>query len=143
MATLERAIALAAQAHEGQVDKAGATYILHPLRMMLSVDTPEARVAAVLHDVVEDTPVSLEELRAEGFSEAVIGAVEALTKRPEEEDDYDAFIRRVAPNPLARQVKLADLRDNCDVSRIAQPSQNDWRRIEKYKRAIQYLESFV
>ena len=75
MATLERAIALAAQAHEGQVDKAGAPYILHPLRMMLSVDTPEARVAAVLHDVVEDTPVSLEELRVEGFSEAVIGAV--------------------------------------------------------------------
>jgi len=141
MATLERAIALAAQAHEGQVDKAGAPYILHPLRMMLSVDTPEARVAAVLHDVVEDTPVSLEALRAEGFSEAVIGAVEALTKRPEEEDDYDAFIRRVAPNPLARQVKLADLRDNCDVSRIAQPSQKDWRRIEKYKRAIQYLET--
>jgi len=141
MATLERAIALAAQAHEGQVDKAGAPYIFHPLRMMLSVDTPEARVAAVLHDVVEDTPVSLEELRAEGFSEAVIGAVEALTKRPEEEDDYDAFIRRVAPNPLARQVKLADLRDNCDVSRIAQPSQKDWRRIEKYKRAIQYLET--
>jgi (p)ppGpp synthase/HD superfamily hydrolase len=141
MATLEHAIALAAQAHEGQVDKAGAPYILHPLRMMLSVDTPEARVAAVLHDVVEDTPVSLEELRAEGFSEAVIGAVEALTKRPEEEDDYDAFIRRVAPNPLARQVKLADLRDNCDVSRIAQPSQKDWRRIEKYKRAIQYLET--
>jgi len=141
MATLERAIALAAQAHEGQVDRAGAPYILHPLRMMLSVDTPEARMAAVLHDVVEDTPVSLEELRAEGFSEAVIGAVEALTKRPEEEDDYDAFIRRVAPNPLARQVKLADLRDNCDVSRIAQPSQKDWRRIEKYKRAIQYLET--
>lgn len=141
MATLERAIALAAQAHEGQVDKAGAPYILHPLRMMLSVDTPEARVAAVLHDVVEDTPVSLEELRAEGFSEAVIGAVEALTKRPEEEDDYDAFIRRVAPNPLARQVKLADLRDNCDVSRIAQPTEKDRRRIEKYKRAIQYLET--
>jgi (p)ppGpp synthase/HD superfamily hydrolase len=141
MATLERAIALAAQAHEGQVDKAGAPYILHPLRMMLSVDTPEARVAAVLHDVVEDTPVSLEELRVEGFSEAVIGAVEALTKRPEEEDDYDAFIRRVAPNPLARQVKLADLRDNCDVSRIAQPREKDWRRIEKYKRAIQYLET--
>ena len=141
MATLERAIALAAQAHEGQVDKAGAPYILHPIRMMLSVDTPEARVAAVLHDVVEDTPVSLEELRAEGFSEAVIGAVEALTKRLEEEDDYDAFIRRVAPNPLARQVKLADLRDNCDVSRIAQPTEKDWRRIEKYKRAIQYLET--
>jgi (p)ppGpp synthase/HD superfamily hydrolase len=141
MSTLERAIAIASQAHEGQVDKAGAPYILHPLRMMLSVDTPEARMAAVLHDVVEDTQVSLEELRAEGFSEAVIEAVEALTRRPEEENDYDAFIRRVAPNPLARTVKLADLRDNCDISRIAQPTEKDWRRIEKYKRAIQYLET--
>jgi (p)ppGpp synthase/HD superfamily hydrolase len=142
MSTLERAIAIASQAHEGQVDKAGAPYILHPLRMMLSVDTPEARMAAVLHDVVEDTPITLDQLRGEGFPETVIEAVEALTKRPEEENDYDAFIRRVAPNPLARTVKLADLRDNCDMSRIAQPTEKDRRRIEKYKRAIQYLESF-
>ena len=142
MSTLERAIAIASQAHEGQVDKAGAPYILHPLRMMLSVDTPEARMAAVLHDVVEDTPITLDQLRADGFPATVIEAVEALTKRPEEENDYEAFIRRVAPNPLARQVKLADLRDNCDASRIAQPTEKDRRRIEKYKRAIQYLESF-
>jgi len=141
MSTLERAIAIASQAHESQVDKAGAPYILHPLRMMLSVDTPEARMAAVLHDVVEDTSITLDQLRGEGFPETVIEAVEALTKRPEEENDYDAFIRRVAPNPLARTVKLADLRDNCDMSRIAKPSQKDWRRIEKYKRAIQYLET--
>ena len=141
MATLERAIALAAQAHEGQIDKAGAPDILHPLRMMLSVDTPEARMAAVLHDVVEDTPITLDQLRLEGFPGTVIEAVEALTKRPDEENDYDGFIRRVAPNPLARTVKLADLRDNCDMSRIVQPTEKDWRRIEKYKRAIQYLET--
>jgi (p)ppGpp synthase/HD superfamily hydrolase len=140
MATLERAIAIAARAHEGQVDKAGMPYVLHPLRMMLSVDTPEARMAAVLHDVVEDTTVSLEQLQTEGFPAVVIEAVEALTKRPEEKDDYEAFINRVAPNPLARAVKLADLRDNCDLSRIATPTEKDWRRIEKYKRAIQYLE---
>ena len=142
MSTIERAIAIASQAHEGQVDKAGAPYILHPLRMMLSVDTPEARMAAVLHDVVEDTPITLDQLRGEGFPATVIEAVEALTKRPEEENDYEAFIRRVAPNPLARTVKLADLRDNCDMSRIALPTEKDRRRIEKYKRAIQYLESF-
>ena len=72
VATLERAIAIAAMAHEGQVDKAGMPYVLHPLRMMLSVDTPEARMAAVLHDVVEDTAVTLDQLRAEGFPETVI-----------------------------------------------------------------------
>ena len=67
MATLERAIAIAAMAHEGQVDKAGMPYILHPLRMMLSVDTPEACMAAVLHDVVEDTAVTLGAATGGGF----------------------------------------------------------------------------
>lgn len=139
MATLERAIAIAAMAHEGQVDKAGMPYVLHPLRMMLSVDTPEGRMAAVLHDVVEDTAVTLDQLRAEGFPEAVIEAVEALTKRDGE--DYEAFILRVAPNPIARKVKLADLRDNCDLSRLAEPTEKDRQRIEKYRRAIDYLAS--
>ena len=139
MATLERAIAIAAKAHEGQVDKAGAPYIFHPIRMMLSVGTAEARIAAVLHDVVEDTPITLQELRAEGFPGAVLEAVELLTKR--EGEDYEAFIRRVAPNAIAREVKLADLRDNLDLSRIAQPTAKDHQRVEKYQRAVQYLES--
>ena len=138
-ATVERAIEIAANAHAGQVDKAGAPYVLHPLRMMLSLDAPEERMAAVLHDVVEDTLVALERLRAAGFPQAVIEAVDVLTKRKGE--DYDDFIRRVAPNPLARRVKLADLRDNCDLSRIAQPTEKDRARIEKYGRAIKYLES--
>jgi (p)ppGpp synthase/HD superfamily hydrolase len=138
MATLERAIEIAARAHSGQVDKAGEPYVLHPLRMMLAVTMPEARMAAVLHDVVEDTAVTLEELRGEGFPEAVLEAVEALTKRDSE--DYEAFIRRVAPNPIAREVKLADLRDNSDLSRIAEPTERDRERIRKYQRAIAYLE---
>ena len=138
--TLERAIAIAAVAHEGQVDKAGAPYILHPLRMMLAVATPEARMAAVLHDVVEDGDVTLEQLRAEGFPAAVVEAVDALTKREHEEDDYEAFIRRAALNPIAREVKLADLRDNSDLSRMAEPTEKDRTRIEKYKRAIAYLQ---
>lgn len=138
MATLERAIEIAAKAHAGQVDKAGQPYVLHPLRMMLAVATPEARVAAVLHDVVEDTAVTLDELRAEGFPASVLEAVEALTKRDGE--DYEAFIRRVAPNPIAREVKLADLRDNSDLSRIAEPTERDRERIRKYQRAIAYLE---
>ena len=139
MATLERAIEIAAKAHAGQVDKAGQPYVLHPLRMMLAVTTPEARMAAVLHDVVEDTAVTLDELRAEGFPASVLEAVEALTKR--EGEDYEAFIRRVAPNPIAREVKLADLRDNSDLSRIAEPTERDFARVEKYRRAIGYLEA--
>ena len=136
--TIERAIAIAAAAHEGQVDKAGAPYVFHPLRMMLRLDTPDEHMAAVLHDVVEDTPVTLEQLRAEGFPQAVLEAVEALTKR--EGEDYEEFIRRVAANRLASRVKLADLRDNCDLSRIAQPTEKDYERIGKYGRAIGYLE---
>ena len=143
MSSLERAISIAATAHAGQVDKAGAPYVLHPLRMMLAVTTPEARMAAVLHDVVEDTAVTFEELRAEGFAASVLEAVEALTKRAEEENDYEAFIRRVAPNPIAREVKLADLRDNLDLSRIPQPTERDRARLEKYRRAIAYLEGVV
>ena len=139
MATLERAIEIAVKAHAGQVDKAGQPYVLHPLRMMLAVTTPEARLAAVLHDVVEDTAVTLDELRAEGFPASVLEAVDALTKR--ENEDYEAFIRRVAPNPIAREVKLADLRDNSDLSRIAEPTERDFARVEKYRRAIGYLEA--
>jgi (p)ppGpp synthase/HD superfamily hydrolase len=139
--TLERAIEIAAQVHTGQVDKAGQPYILHPLRLMLAVSSTEARMAAVLHDVVEDSEgaVTLETLRAEGFSGDVVAAVEALTKRKDEENDYEAFIRRVAPNPIAREVKLADLRDNSDPSRIAEPKERDRERIKKYSQAIVYL----
>jgi (p)ppGpp synthase/HD superfamily hydrolase len=138
MATPERAIEIAAKAHAGQVDEAGQPYVLHPLRMMLAVTMPEARMAAVLHDIVEDTTVTLDELRAAGFPATVLEAVEALTKR--EGEDYEAFIRRVAPNPIAREVKLADLRDNSDLSRIAEPTERDRDRIKKYNQAIAYLE---
>ncbi len=139
MATIERAIALAAKAHEGQVDKAGAPYILHPLRVMLRVKTIEERITAVLHDVVEDTSVTLDILRAEGFSEAVIEAIGAVTKRPGE--DYSAFVLRAAANPIGRKVKLADLADNCDLSRIAEPTAKDYERIEKYKRALEEIKA--
>ena len=138
MATLERAIEIAAKAHAGQVDKAGQPYVLHPLRMMLAVTTAEARMAAVLHDVVEDTTVTFDELHVEGFPASVLEAVEALTKR--EGEDYEAFIHRVAPNPIAREVKLADLKDNSDLSRIAEPTDRDRERIKKYRQAITYLE---
>ena len=131
MATLERAIEIAANAHAGQFDKAGQPYILHPLRVMLRVTSAHERIAAVLHDVVEDTPVSLQQLVAEGFAPEVIAAVEALTKHPGE-SRIDAA-RRAAADPVARQVKLADNAENMDLSRIENPTESDFARLEQYK----------
>ncbi|MGA9993304.1 MAG: HD domain-containing protein [Thiobacillaceae bacterium] len=140
MSTLERAIAIAAKAHEGQVDKAGAPYVLHPLRMMLHLLNTEERITAVLHDVVEDCGVSLETLRAEGFSEQVIEAVDSVTRRHEE--SYEDFVLRAASNPIGRRVKLVDLQDNSDLSRISHPTARDSERIEKYQRAIETIRAF-
>lgn len=131
MATLERAIELAASAHAGQVDKAGQPYILHPLRVMLRVSTTHERMAAVLHDVVEDTKVvTLERLRSEGFPDEVVRAVDALTKR-EGETRLEAAARAAA-HPIARVVKLADNAENMDLSRIAEPTDKDRERVEEY-----------
>lgn len=134
MSLLERAIAIAVEAHAGQVDKAGAPYILHPLRVMLGV-APEHREAAVLHDVLEDCPAwPLQRLRLEGFSEEVLDALVALTRRKGE--SYEAFIDRLSANRMARAVKVADLRDNSDLSRIAAPTAKDHARCAKYERAL-------
>jgi (p)ppGpp synthase/HD superfamily hydrolase len=139
MATLERAIAIAAKAHEGQKDKAGAPYILHPLRVMLRCKTPEERMAAVLHDTVEDTDVTFDFLRQEGFSEAVLKGIDAVTKR--EGESYDDFVQRSAADPVGRAVKLADLADNSDLARIANPTQKDHDRVEKYRKAIATIKA--
>jgi len=131
MTTLERAIAIAAKAHAGQVDKAGQPYILHPLRVMLRMNSSIERIAAVLHDVVEDSSVTLDFLTAEGFLQEVISAVEALTKR-QGESRIDAA-RRAKQDPVARLVKLADNAENMDLSRIAEPTERDYARVEEYK----------
>lgn len=130
MSTLERAIAIAAAAHAGQRDRAGQPYILHPLRVMLQLGTDEQRMAAVLHDVVEDTSVTLEQLAQEGFSGAVVAAVAALTKQPGE-TRMDAAAR-AARDPIARAVKLADNADNMDLSRIPNPTAKDLARHAEY-----------
>jgi len=137
VATLERAIEIAARAHAGQRDKAGAPYILHPLRVMLRVQTETERIAAVLHDVVEDSAWTLDQLRAEGFAPDVLETIEALTRRPEE--SYEEFVLRAGAHPIARRVKLADLADNTDPTRIAEPTEHDRARMERYRRAIALL----
>jgi hypothetical protein len=137
MSNLERAIVIAAEAHAGQQDKVGEAYILHPLRVMLAVRTPEERIVGVLHDVVEDTSWTLEALREAGFSNEVVDAVEAVSRR--EGEDYFDFVLRAGANPLARPVKIADLRDNLDLTRIAAPSQRDHERCERYRKALALL----
>src|SRR3954466_10141002 len=140
MSTLERAIEIAACAHSGQTDKAGEAYILHPLRVMFHVTTNDERIVAALHDVVEDCPEwPLSRLREEGFSAEILAAVDALTKRDGE--DYEAFVRRAGANPLARRVKIADVTDNSNMTRIADPSQRDNERLKKYRRAMEILNA--
>ena len=114
--SIERAIEIAARAHAGQVDKAEEPYIFHPLRVMLSLSGVQAQMAAVLHDVVEDTGITLDDLKSEGFSGDVVEAVAALTKA-DGESRLDAA-RRASQHPIARQVKLADVEDNINLSRL-------------------------
>jgi (p)ppGpp synthase/HD superfamily hydrolase len=134
---LERAILIATKAHEGQVDKGGAPYILHPLRVMLNLHTLEEQIVGVLHDVLEDTSITIDYLRIIGFSETILIALQSITKHPKE--NYEDFIIRVAANKIGRQVKLADLQDNSDISRIPFPTEKDFKRIEKYRKAIEFL----
>ena len=137
MSTLERAIEIAARAHAGQLDKAGQPYVLHPLRLMLAVNTPMERMAAVLHDVVEDTSVTLEDLRTEGFAWEILAAVHALTKTDGESRLCAA--RRAAANPIARRVKLANVADNMDIGRIANPTAKDYARVKEYEQVRELL----
>jgi (p)ppGpp synthase/HD superfamily hydrolase len=136
--TLEDAIALAVEAHRGQRDKAGQTYILHPLRVMMRLETDTERMVAVLHDVVEDSPWTLERLRGLGYPEEVLGALDCLTKR--EGETYEAFIERVLPHPLARRVKRADLEDNMDVRRLPAVTAKDAERLARYRAAWARLQ---
>jgi (p)ppGpp synthase/HD superfamily hydrolase len=134
---LETAIALACESHRGQVDKAGRPYILHPLRLMLSFASTTEQIVAVLHDVVEDTALTLDRLRDLGFDPDVVAAIDALTRR--EGESYERFIDRVSADPLATRVKLRDLRDNMDMSRLSHLDENDLQRVAKYHRAMLQL----
>jgi (p)ppGpp synthase/HD superfamily hydrolase len=134
---LEEAIRIAVSAHKGQMDKAGAPYILHPLRVMAAVDTPEEMAVAVLHDVIEDTGTTLDDLRRAGIPEDVCEAVRILTKAKGE--DYSAYLDRVASNPLARAVKIADLRDNMRIERLPVLADEDFKRLAKYHSALKRL----
>lgn len=134
---LDKAILIATKSHQGQIDKAGQPYILHPLRVMFSRKNETERICAVLHDVIEDTDITLDYLRREGFSEEILIALDALTRRDSE--TYDEFIDRIINNNIASHVKLADLCDNMDILRIKNPTKKDYERIEKYRKAAEKI----
>lgn len=138
MSTLERAISVAVEAHAGHVDKAGRPYVLHPLRVMANCNSEAAKIVGVLHDVVEDTHWTLAKLRAEGFDEEVLTAMDAVTRMDGE--PYFKYCRRAADDALAREVKRADLIDNMDVSRLAPPlTDKDWGRLCRYYEALRII----
>ncbi|MEA5418722.1 GTP pyrophosphokinase [Spirulina sp. CCNP1310] len=138
-ALLNVAIALAHQAHQGQMDKGGHPYIGHPLRVMAAMGDEEAKIVAVLHDAIEDSDLSLADLTAAGFPAVITQALDALTKRAGEA--YEDYLQRVMANPLALRVKIADMEDNCDLSRIAQPTAKDYARLAKYQGILPRLKA--
>ena len=138
MTLLEECIALAVAAHKGQKDKSGQPYILHPLHLMDQMDTEEEMMTAVLHDVVEDTGHTMAELREMGLPEVVIRAISLLT-HDDEAASYDEYVQQLKSDPMARKVKLADLRHNMDVRRLRSVGEKDAERLEKYRRAWEFL----
>jgi (p)ppGpp synthase/HD superfamily hydrolase len=130
MSMLEQAIALAATSHGGQKDKFGRTYILHPLRLMMKMESEEEMIVAVLHDVLEDCGITFDDLKKRGFSEEVIQALDCVTHRPGE--PYTKYVSRAGKNQIARKVKIADLEDNMDLKRIMGFGLKDGIRLKKY-----------
>ena len=133
-----KALRLAYEAHAGQFDKSGVPYVFHPLHLAEQMDDEDSIVAALLHDVVEDTAYSLADLKTMGFPDKALEAVALLTHDPAE--PYLSYVARVKENPVARRVKLADLRHNSDLSRIETVTERDLERVEKYAAAIRLLE---
>ena len=134
---LELALSIATEAHKGQFDKAGVDYIEHPIYVASQVDTEEEKAVALLHDVIEDSPFTSEELLLAGLPETVVATVQILSKKKGQ--DYQTYLENVKSNPLARVVKLADLKHNSDLSRLSSITDKDLERLEKYKKAIDYL----
>lgn len=135
---LNRAIEIAVTAHEGQLDtNNGRPYIEHPFRVMSAGQTLQEKIVGVLHDVVEDTPWTLEQLTEEGFSKEVIDGIDAMTRRDNE--SYDDYLLRVQDNPLATRVKLNDLTDNMDIRRWNEIPFHELARLQKYLKAYKQL----
>lgn len=134
---IKQAMKIAYKAHDGQYDKNGYPYIHHPFHLAEQMETEEEIIVALLHDVVEDSKISIKQLKEAGFSDEVITAVSLLTK-PKETDYFD-YIRRISSDPIAKKVKMADLMHNRDLSRLSRVTEKDWQRAKKYEKAYNLL----
>lgn len=136
---LEKAISIALLAHKGQMDKGGCPYILHPLRVMFAMETTEEKIVALLHDVVEDSGTTIQNLSKENFPKKILIAIDLLTKK--DNQNYEEYILAIKKNPLASRVKKADLKDNMDKKRLLNISVKDEARLKKYRNAYKILIS--
>ena len=137
MSTLDKAISIACGAHSGQVDKAGQPYILHPLKLMMMFTDNSERIVAILHDVVEDSDMSLDDLKDAGFSNEIVNAISCLSKKNNE--PYIDFIMRIKKNNLARKIKIEDIKHNMDLTRLDSITEKDMARLGKYHNALSVL----
>lgn len=133
----ELALKIATEAHKGQVDKAGIPYINHPLTVASLVDTEEEKIVALLHDTIEDTNITEQDLLNYGFSNKIVEAVKLLTHN--KNVPYMVYVAKIKDNELARKVKIADLTHNSDLSRLKEITEKDKKRYEKYQKALLYL----
>jgi (p)ppGpp synthase/HD superfamily hydrolase len=139
MPTLEDAIVLATNAHRGQKDRNDEPYVMHPLRVAAQLWGYDERMVAVLHDVIEDTDVTLDDLGKAGYPGHIVDAVDAISRRKGADEPYSRYILRVKANPLATKVKIADLQDNANLGRLPKVEAYDLRRLDRYNRALQFL----
>lgn len=135
----QKAIRLMFEAHKDQTDRSELPYVFHPWHVAESMDDEISTVVALLHDVVEDTDITLDDIRKEGFPDEVIGALDLMSH--DEGMDYFEYVELLASNSVCRKVKLSDLRHNSDLSRLDEPGPEDIARREKYLKAIEYLET--
>lgn len=136
---LELAKTVAVKAHEGQLDKGGSPYINHPVAVAAALESTEHKIVALLHDVCEDSSVTTTELLTMGFTKRIVNSVSILTKRDNE--NYEDYLAKVKQDSNAWHVKIADIEHNMDIARIPDPSEKDSKRIEKYKKALEFLKS--
>lgn len=134
-----KALKLMCERHKGQKDRAGLPYILHPFHVAEQMDDEESTIVALLHDIIEDTDTTFEELEELGFSDSVICAIRLMTH--EDGVDYYDYVKEIGKDPLARKVKIADLEHNMQLGRLKTICEKDLQRLEKYKTCHEYLWS--
>lgn len=133
----KKAIKLMFEKHKDQVDKSGMPYVFHPFHLAEQMDDEETTITALLHDIVEDTDTTFEDLRKLGFSDNVINALKLMTH--DKNIDYFEYVKNISKNPIARKVKIKDLEHNMDTSRLDEVTDKDLERVKKYKKCYKYL----